>query len=243
MMDQIPVRSETNLQKLKSLWSKPIVIDDFITPQEAAWIRSELKNGEHEVVQGLGDFKLELTFLTETPSVIEFFAKKLKPYNLKPVIFREINHFIIERPYNVHSDGGRDAEEIPYKNLVVWLDAGTDAGGLVLFKQYTHFSWSLTNSYAENYNFIMDGAQKEFIENYNPQAKIDQEQRSQFLAHVPDKDLKGLEIECCVPYQQWRAVLFDSCQLHTTASQIGKDTWKEGLMVSLCLQSEAHDTN
>lgn len=231
---ETPIRSDANKQAIQSLWSPPKVQDEFLNFDEMGLLKSMMKYGDYEMVPGHGNFKLEMLYLTGLENVEALLRKKLEPYKLEPYYFREILQFKIEKPFNLHSDGGRDSNEVPYKNLVIWLDASDkNMGGLVLFKQHTYFSWSLTNTYADNSNFIMEGSNSEYIVNYNSSAIIEPELRKKFLYHVPDRDLIGLEIERCVSYAANRAVLFDSCQLHTTASPPSNSGWKIGIMVSL----------
>lgn len=229
-----PKRTEKNKDEIRSLWSESQVVDNIVNEEDISLLNSMLKYGDYEMVPGQGDFKLEMVYLTGIEEVESLLRKKLSQFELEPYYFREILQFKIEKPFNLHSDGGKDPQEIPYKNFVIWLDASDeDVGGIVLFKQHTYFSWSLTNTYTDNSNFIMEGSHSDHIENYNENSQIDPQLREQFLYHVPDRDLKGLEIEQCVPYAKNRAVLFDSCQLHTTASTPKKSGWKKGIMISL----------
>ncbi len=228
-----PLRSESNIKEIESYWSSADVVDNFLSEKEVLWVQSVLEDGEEERVQGLGDYLLTLKFFDAEDRLSLFIQEKLKERGLNDFEFREINHFKIERPYGVHSDAGKEAEEVPYKNLVIWLDASRDTGGLILFKQRTYFSWSMSNAYKENYNFIMNGTNPEYIAGYNSSFAIDPHIKETLLAHVHEADLIGLEIEQVVPYQKNRAVIFDSCQLHCTASSSGARGWKTGIMVSL----------
>lgn len=222
-------RTEFSKSKIRSYWSPPIIIDNFLTPQEMLAVKESFSLCTKRERQQGQNTELNIIFPTEQ-TLPTFYFNKIREH-IENFSIRSIFAFDSNMPFLLHTDSGLNANMIPYKNLTFCLEENTFDEQLILFNAYGYFSISLTTfdyfTYSkevlQNYDYLLS-TPEDFVA--SPNAFIPPEsvepvslaERSQLLRHIPEKHGKKFSIKEVIKYRYNRMIIFDSCQLHSGSS-------------------------
>ena len=225
-------RSEDSKSLIRSLWSPPIVIDNFLTDDEMTRLKVEIAEAR-QAESHRGQSETSLTVSTPRPSELPlFFQRKLRRM-LPDFRIRSLFAFDSNTPFMLHTDSGLDPDVIPYKNMTFCLEENTFEEQLVLYNASCYFSVSINNLkdfvYSEDvvrsYNYLL-ATPEEFhassnvvVDKSTPES-VSLEHREHLIRHI-DPDLrKSFRVVDTIRFEKNRMIVFDSCQLHSGSSLI-----------------------
>ncbi len=219
-------RSPLAKDQIKKLWSKPIIVDDFLSEQEMNELKSSILTSEKIHRHSSYENELEVRFLTKEklpPILFQKLEIFLKSFSIKSIFAFDSN-----KPFMLHTDSGLRTDTLPYKNITFCLEKNSFSEQLVLYNAFGYFSTSITDfdSFAyskevvENYNYLL-ATPEEFVNSENcyipKEHSIDQSNfnKNQLLAHIPSKLTSHFSIADVIEFKYNRLIIFDSCQLHS----------------------------
>ncbi len=210
-------------RKQMSLLSDPILIENFITPEEV----EELKKIELSKPASSREGRPSAEYTEVTFNNWEEAEKNLLQQRLQQVLgdFQVWggNYFSTSVPYLPHVDTGANISEANYKNIVIPLQT-YPAGKLthlVLFKQ--RYFGNNTGFYGSGVGGVSEFTCNESLYDYSailnlePNHQIDSQILKTRLNHVNHLNLKGLSISQIIPWKVGSCIIFDSAQIHCSS--------------------------
>lgn len=225
-----PTRTEEAKRLIRSLWSPPVVIDDFLTEDELKILQEKLR--QTPMVESHGsERKNELVIAAPRPSELPlFFQRKIRRL-VKDFRIRGLFAFDSNTPFMLHTDSGLNPGVIPYKNFTFCLEENTFDEQLVLYNAHSYFSISLNNLkdyvYSENvvrdYKYI-SMTPEQFLTSENvvldstARESVAGDEREHLIRHIDPSLRSSFRIVDKIRFERNRMIVFDSCQLHSGSS-------------------------
>lgn len=227
---QLLTRTEEAKSLIRSLWSPPIVIDDFLTPEELVAIQDKLRSTGSVDNHG-SDRKNELVVTAPRPSELPlFFQRKIRRL-AKNSRIRGLFAFDSNTPFMLHTDSGLDPNVIPYKNFTFCLEENAFDEQLILYNARSYFSVSLNNLkdyvYSENVvrNYKYESmtpeqfiASENVVVDHQASEIVAGEERDHLIRHIDPALRSSFKIVDKIRFEKNRMIVFDSCQLHSGSS-------------------------
>jgi len=205
--------------QIKSLWSPPLVLDDFLSPAELERLK-ELRDEEARQKQIYGK-TAEAFFVNPCWQQVESFLGDRLRDVIGDFIVTEGNFFSTRYPFTVHADTGRDAAAILYKAILIPLEVtpAETPTFTIFFKQ----RWlGLAANFYKGCTEVPDCRYNDDIFDYsevldlNGETLFDRAVFEEYLCHADYSTLTGLEVDAIVEWRPGRVIFFDRCQLHSS---------------------------
>lgn len=224
--------SRTDDQKLKiqSLWSAPVVIDNFLTEDELSALKAKISKQEH-IDSHKGEKQESLLVAKMRGADLPlFFIRKMRRL-VQGFRIRGLFAFDSNTPFMLHSDAGLDPNAIPFKNFTFCLEENRFDEQLVLFNAFSYFSVSINDltkfvyskDVLDDYKFLI-ATPDEFLASPNAfilktsKSSMTVQEKNHLLRHIPLAEHQKFEVVETIKYARNRLIVFDSCQLHSGSS-------------------------
>lgn len=225
-------RSEKQKSAIRSLWSPPIVVDDFLSSEELEVLRRKI-SGKESSDSHQGGKKESLVVAKMAGAELPlFFVRKMRKL-VRDFRIRGLFAFDSNTPFMIHADSGLDPSKIPYKNFTFCLEDNIFDEQLVLYNAHSYFSVSINDltkfvyskAVLDDYKFLL-ATPDEFVASPNGEmatnAKplLNKSEKEELLRHIPDVEKEKFDVVGLIPFVKNRLIVFDSCQLHSGSAKV-----------------------
>lgn len=205
--------------RIRSLWSSPLVLDDFLSDSELEVLK-ELRD-KKSLEKNIYGQAADAFFVNPCWEKIEpIMGDRLKAL-LGDFIVTEGSYFSTRNPFTLHADTGKDTEAILYKGILIPLEVEPQDTPTctIFFKQRwlgmaANFYKGCTEVPVCRYNDdIFDYSE---VVGFNGEKPFDREVFEEYLSHAQYSTLTGLDVDAIVEWRPRRVIIFDRCQLHSS---------------------------
>lgn len=211
------MRSQEEILKIKSRFSKPYSIYNFLNAQDLDSLIEIFDNASQKLHKNTGPITLDLLQFKEHPVVQKIFSKikdAIGEYEINAAFF-----FRTDFPHIIHNDDTYELKDV-YKAITIPLKLYgnyTDLPRLCFFDQYyfhgpaKFFKGSEDMNIPAHYNkHVYDYSQVDNLSKDYFTMKL----YTQLFTHLNPKWLDGLSLDSAVDWMPSNAIVFDSVQLH-----------------------------
>lgn len=205
--------------RIRSLWSSPLVLDNFLTESELQVLK-ELRDKKAQEKNIYGK-AADAVFVNPCWGRVEpIIGDRLRSL-LGDFIVTEGNFFSTRNPFTLHADTGKDPEAILYKGVLIPLEVEPQEipTFTIFFKQRwlglaANFYKGCTEAPECRYNDdIFDYSE---VIGFKGETPFDRDVFDEYLSHAEYSTLTGLEVDEIVEWRPGRVIIFDRCQLHSS---------------------------
>jgi hypothetical protein len=214
----ILMRTQEEITKIKSRFSKPYSVENFLTDYQVQYLVnlfSSLKVEKNKVYKNTGPTTLDIVPFLDDP-VIKLILDKLTDeigtFELNAGFFFWTNY-----PHIIHNDDTYEYNDV-YKGITIPLELEgncTELPSLCFFDQ--HYFGGPAKFFNEDADIptYYNKQIYEYIEVENLTVDpVDKGTYLKFFTHLKPKWLKGLSLQSVLEWKPTSALIFDSVQLH-----------------------------
>jgi len=229
------MRSNDEISKIKSTFSPPEVIEEFLTIDQLDRLLEIYEKTQNKIQKNTGPITVDLSpYLTD--NLISLILEKIKNIIGN---FTVISGFYFETtyPHVIHNDDSFELPDTVYKGITIPIkyygDGILDNPGLCFFDQHYFHGPSKFFKNDDNIEFYYNKPVYEYdlVENLSSE-KITKETYNKYFTHLKYEWLEGLSIQSVKPWTPGTAIIFDSLQLHC-ASDFRKNNINKKLGISI----------
>lgn len=229
------MRSNADIDKIKSTFSPPEVIKEFLTIDQLDRLLEIYETSENKVQKNTGPITLDLSSCIEDELIL-YILEKIKNFIGE---YKIISGFYFETsyPHVIHNDDSFELPDTVYKGITIPIkcygDEISDNPDLCFFDQhYFHGPSKFFNRDADiTFHYNTPVYDYDLVENLSSE-KISREIYSKYFTHLKYQWLEGLSLQTVKPWRPGTAIIFDSLQLHC-ASDFRKNNVNKKLGISI----------
>lgn len=233
------MRTHEQIEKIKSTFSDPYSVDDFISQDEINYLidlfeKAESKNAPL-VYKNTGPITLDLNFLDGDLVLKNIFDKiesQIGKFEITAAFF-----FRTDYPHIIHNDDTFELPDNVYKgiNLPLKLEAERfiDYPKLCFFDQHYYQGPSkFFNGDSDIPTYYNKQVYKYDEIDQLSETSIDNQTYAKYFTHLKPQWLQGLSLDRCIDWKPGSAIIFDSLRLHC-ASDFRRLGIKSKLAISI----------
>ena len=206
---------------LQESMQPPRLLENFFDQTEISALIEieESLLASHRYIKSLG--QVTCTELGWTPQHESLLHAKLEK-EIGPFRCNGGNYFLSPVSFYPHCDTGKDAQQMPYKNVLIPLrvEPASAQPQFILFQQ-RYFGLAATfylSGRGPNQYYNASVTSGEQLLHYKSGEAFDRETHQKYLDFMPYEDLAGLSVEAIFPWRPGDCIIFDSTQLHASGS-------------------------
>lgn len=229
------MRSNTEIVRIKSSFSPPAVIEEFLTIDQLDRLLEIYDKSENKIQKNTGPITLDLsTYLKD--DLISCILEKIKNFIGD---YKIVSGFYFETtyPHVIHNDDSFELPDAVYKGITIPIkyygnNIFSDPS-LCFFDQYYFQGPSkfFNNDHDITFHYNTPVYEYSLVENLSSE-KISKETYSKYFTHLKYQWLEGLSLQSVKPWIPGTAIIFDSLQLHC-ASDFRKNGIEKKLGISI----------
>lgn len=211
----INMRTVEQIERIKSRFSDPFLVESFLTESEIQELISIYENHTEKTYKNTGPITVDINSYLTTDifkSILDKIQSHIGPFNVAAGMF-----FQTDYPHIIHNDDTFLLNDNVYKGITLPLRvSGTNSEPrLCFFNQcYFHGPAKFFNSDADiptYYNTqVYDYAN---VDNLSL-TEFNEHERLAYLTHLKPQWLSGLSLHSTLPWRIGSALVFDSVRLH-----------------------------